>query len=58
MPCTPWLAAGEIFVKSNGYLLGKTPRNLVTFGQTQDGQVWAIKESYEYNAPEFSDRIV
>ncbi|ALA26009.1 kinase [Piscirickettsia salmonis] len=38
---------GEIFVKSNGYLLGKTPRNLVTFGQTQDGQVWAIKESCE-----------
>ncbi|OAJ33160.1 protein kinase domain-containing protein [Piscirickettsia salmonis] len=37
----------EIFVKSNGYLLGKTRRNLVTFAQTEDGQVWAIKESLE-----------
>jgi serine/threonine protein kinase len=35
----------EIFVKSNGKALGKGSFGEVTFGQTKDGQMWAIKES-------------
>ncbi|ODN40993.1 protein kinase domain-containing protein [Piscirickettsia litoralis] len=38
-------ADGEIFVKSNGRALGKGSFGEVTFGQTKDGQMWAIKES-------------
>ncbi|OAJ34771.1 protein kinase domain-containing protein [Piscirickettsia salmonis] len=36
---------GEIFVKSNGQALGQGICGEVTFGQTEDGRMWAIKES-------------
>ncbi|OAJ35000.1 protein kinase domain-containing protein [Piscirickettsia salmonis] len=36
---------GEIFVKSNGDILGKGRFSQVTFGQTKNGRMWAIKES-------------
>ncbi|OAJ34673.1 protein kinase domain-containing protein [Piscirickettsia salmonis] len=38
-------ADGEIFVKSNGKALGVGTFGKVTFGQTENGQMWAIKKS-------------
>ncbi|WP_395167970.1 protein kinase domain-containing protein [Piscirickettsia salmonis] len=38
---------GEIFVKFNGQALGQGICGEVTFGQTEDGHMWAIKESSE-----------
>ncbi|MGJ3493400.1 protein kinase domain-containing protein [Piscirickettsia salmonis] len=38
-------ADGEIFVKSNGKALGAGTFGKVTFGQTENGQMWAIKKS-------------
>ncbi|OAJ34536.1 hypothetical protein [Piscirickettsia salmonis] len=37
---------GDIFVKSNGKILGEGSFAQVTLGQTIDGQMWAIKESF------------
>ncbi|ALA26015.1 Protein kinase domain protein [Piscirickettsia salmonis] len=43
-------AEGEVFVKSNGEILGEGSSGRVIFGQTINGQMWAIKESFEIDS--------